>query len=948
MRNGQHTHKEPSSTGNRQLSENILATAIRNHEAGHLQKAEDIYRRILEKNPNNADVLNLMGVLANQRKRPDEAEDLIRQAISENSLVPSYHNNLGIVLQHLNKLDNAIQCYQKALTLEPNFTEAHINLGITLQTQGKLGDAIEHYQKALHLNPDLAGIHFNIGVILYNQGEFDSAIESYNRAIQIEPGIAEGYNNLGLALGKRGRLDEAIENYRKAIHIKPDYAEAHGNLGTALRDQGRLGKAEECYRQAIDLKPDSAEIHGNLGAILRDQGRLGEAIECYQKALYLNPNYPEGYNNLGGIFRDQGKIKKSIDFFQKELQLRPDLSFVHSNLLLTLHYNGRIDSTELFSHHQQWAEQHATPVSKRTQSHSNDKLPNRRLRIGYFSPDFRMHSVAYFIEQILSSHNPDKFEIICYSNVISPDGVTHRLKDLAHYWRNIVGMSDERVADLIRDDQVDILVDLAGHTANNRMLLFARKPAPVQVTYLGYPNTTGLLNMDYRITDNLADPVGRTEYLHTEELIRLPESFLCYKPPDNTPEVLNPPVLIKNNITFGSFNNRAKITTEIVKDWSTILKSVPGSRLILKSKTFNDKATRNTLLEMFYQNGVTPDRIELAGHLPFEQHLQLYNRVDIGLDTFPYNGTTTICEAMWMGVPVITLAGDFHASRVGASLLSNVGLHELIAESSEDYITKAVTLAANPDRLRDLRANLRPLMTRSPLMDAKSFTRSLETAYRKMWKRWCDQDQLEAKKRAPSALKYTNITTNQVHTVNRDRKLHIGGKIHNSDWEIFNAIPGTYVDHIGNAKDLSCFSDETFAEIYASHVLEHFDYAGELDTALKEWCRVLRPDGKLYVSVPDMDKLAALFLMKDKLSLQERFHVMRIIFGGHIDKYDYHMAGLNREFLESFLIHAGFSNLKVVEDFGIFNDSSTLKVFGFPISINIEAQKVAIEPGNPK
>jgi len=750
MRNEQHTHKEPPSTCSRQLSENALAMAIRNHEAGHLQKAEDIYRKILEKNPNNSDVLNLMGILANQRKRPADAEDLIRQAISKNGLVPSYHNNLGIILQSQGKLDNAIQCYQKALTLEPDFTEAHINLGITLQTQGKLDDAIKHYQTALHLQPDLAKIHFNMGVALYDQGEFDAAIESYKKAIQLEPGIAEGYNNLGLALGKQGKLEEAIEHYRKAIHIKPDYAEVHGNLGTALRDQGILGKAEECYRQAIHLKPDCAEIHGNLGTILRDQGRLGEAIECYQKALYLTPNYPEGHNNLGGIFRDQGKIDKAIEFFHKELQLKPNLSFVHSNLLLTLHYNDTIDPIQLFSHHQQWAEQQATPVSKKTQSHINDKSPNRRLRIGYFSPDFRMHSVAYFIEPILSSHNPDTFEIICYSNVISPDLVTHRLKGLTSRWRNIVGMSDERVADLIRNDQADILVDLAGHTSQNRMLLFAKKPAPVQVTYLGYPDTTGLPTMDYRITDNLADPAGQTDHLHTEELTRLPKSFLCYKPPEEAPEVSNSPALNTGYVTFGSFNDRAKITPETVKIWSAILKSVANSRLILKSKALNDKATRHMLLGMLYQNGVTPDRIELVGYLPFEQHLRLYNRIDIGLDTFPYNGTTTTCEAMWMGVPVITLAGKSHASRVGVSLLSNVGLSELIAKSTENYIKKAVGLANNLGRLQDLRVNLRPLMARSPLMDATGFTRSLEAAYRKMWKRWCVHAQNQHQKNKTS------------------------------------------------------------------------------------------------------------------------------------------------------------------------------------------------------
>jgi len=737
MRSGEQTHTGTASARSRQPSEDTLGAAIRNHEAGLLREAEEGYRGILKQDPHNAGVLNLMGILAHQRKRLGEAEDLIGRAISENGLVASYHSNLGIVLQSQGRLDNAIQCYQKALQLEPNFTEAHMNLGIALQTQGRLDEAIKQYQAALQLQPSLAKAHFNMGVALYNQSEFDAAIESYTKAIQLEPGIAEGYNNLGLALGSQGRLDEAIEQYRRAIHIRPNYAEAHGNLGTALRDQGVLGKAEECYRQAIHLKPDCAEIHGNLGTILKDQGRLGDAVECYQKALHLNPSYLEGHNNLGGAFRDQGRIDKAIECFQTEIQLRPDVPFVHSNLLLTLHYNDIIDPIRLFSHHQEWSKQHATPDSRRTHSYINNTSPDRRLRIGYLSPDFRAHSVAYFIEPILSFHDPDTCEVTCYSNVVSPDLVTDRLTGLPDHWRNIVGLSDERVADLIRSDRIDILVDLAGHTANNRMPLFARKPAPVQVTYLGYPNTTGLPTMDYRVTDESADPTGQTERLHTEELIRLPEGFLCYRPPENAPEVSSLPALGTGNITFGSFNNRAKITPEIVEDWSTILRSVPGSRLILKAKALNDKGTRQTLWEMFSGNDVVQKRVELIGYLPFEQHLQLYNRIDIGLDTFPYHGTTTTCEALWMGVPVITLAGETHVSRVGVSLLSRVGLPELIAESSEDYIQKAAQLAGDVERLQELRANLRPAMIRSPLTDGAGFTRSLEGAYREMWKRWC-------------------------------------------------------------------------------------------------------------------------------------------------------------------------------------------------------------------
>ena len=370
--------------------------------------------------------------------------------------------------------------------------------------------------------------------------------------------------------------------------------------------------------------------------------------------------------------------------------------------------------------------------------HSNEKLPERRLRVGYVSPNFHQHSVAYFIEAVIASHDRSAYEIICYSDVARPDSVTDRIKSLTGSWRDILGMSHEQAAGLIRSDQIDILVDLAGHTAGNRMLLFARKPAPVQVTYLGYPSTTGLTTMDYRITDRFADPPGQTDHLHTEELVHLPQGFLCYKPPGQTPDVADLPFIASGGITFGSFNHLAKITPEVVRLWSNILNSLPDAQIILKAKPLFDMGTQQLLREMFVQNGVSPARLTLTGHAQsMSEHLELYHRIDIGLDTFPYNGTTTTCEAMWMGVPVVTLAGETHASRVGASILSNVGLPELIAGSPEEYLKKGVQLANDLERLQGMRANLRPMMERSPLMDANGFTRSLEAAYRQMWHRWC-------------------------------------------------------------------------------------------------------------------------------------------------------------------------------------------------------------------
>ena len=718
---------------------NELKKALQYHQSGQLQEAEEIYKKILKINPNHSDSLHLSGVIAHQVGKNDIAVDLINKAIKTNPKSAIYYNNLGNAYKDQGKLNEAISSYQKALQLRPDHAEAYNNLGAAYKDQGKLNEAISSYQKALQLRPDLAESYNNLGAAFNDQGKLNEAISSYQKALQLKPDYAEAYNSMGVTFKNQGKLGEALSSYQKALQLKPDYAEAYNNLGNVFKDQGKLNEAILCYQKALQLKPDLAESYNNLGAAFNDQGKLGEALSSYQKALQLKPDYAEAYNSMGAAFKDQGKLGEALSSYQKALQLKPDYAEAHSNLLFSLHCRSS-DPVQLFIEHQQWAVQHASPLATTIQPHLNDRLPGRRLRVGYVSPDFRTHSVAYFIEPVLASHDSYAFEVFCYSDVACPDPVTNRLKGLASCWRDIFGMSDEQVADLVRNDQIDLLVDLAGHTAYNRMLLFGRKPAPVQVTYLGYPNTTGLPTMDYRITDSWADPPGETDHLYTEKLVRLPQSFLCYKPPEETPVVAKLPARDSGSITFGSFNNRTKIGPEVVMLWSKILSSTTNSQLILKSKSFYDIGAQKLLREMFVQNGVSPGRIKFVGRIPsLFKHLELYNSIDIGLDTFPYNGTTTTCEAMWMGVPVIVLAGRTHISRVGVSLLSNIGLTDLIAETAETYLEKAVKLAGDLKRLRKLQTNLRDMISYSPLTDAHRFTRALEEAYRKIWRHWCHQ-----------------------------------------------------------------------------------------------------------------------------------------------------------------------------------------------------------------
>ncbi|HUV49876.1 MAG TPA: tetratricopeptide repeat protein [Anaerolineae bacterium] len=890
-----------------------IKKAFQYHQSGQFEKAQEIYKEILEINPNHSDSLHLSGIIAHQSGKNDIAANLINRAIQTRPEEPVYYLSLGSVYKSQGSLDEAILSYQKALELNPDYAEAYNNMGNAVKAQGRLDEAILHYKKALELKPN----------------------------------YAEAYSNLGIAFYPQGKLDEAIWNYQKALQLNPDLVEVWDSLGVAFYAQDRLDEAVSCFQKALELNPDYAKAYNNLGIAFYPQGKLDEAILHYKKALELNPDYAEAYNNLGAVFKSQSRINEAISCYQKALQIKPDFVAAHSNLLYVSNYHESIDSVQLFLDHKQWAKLHALPLSNTIQPHLNDRSPERRLRVGYVSPDFCMHPVVNFIEPILASHDRSVFEIFCYSDVVCPDAATDHLKSLAGCWRDIAGMSDEQVADLVHKDEIDILVDLAGHTAYNRMLLFARKPAPIQATYLGYPNTTGLSTMDYRITDSWADPSGQTDHLYTEELVRLPHCFLCYRLPGTCPETTKLPALTNRQITFGSFNNLAKVTPEVIALWSAILEAVPDARMIMKSKPLADKNTRQHIREMFVKNGVTAARVNLIGFTStFAEHLELYNSVDIGLDTFPYNGATTTCEALLMGVPVIVLAGQTHGSRVWVSLLSNMGLPELIAKTTEDYVEKAVKLAGDLKCLEKLRTNLRDMMSHSALTDAHCFTCALEDAFRKMWGHWCGQYQ--SRKVSISSKPSVSEQASAINQNGEDffiRKLHIGGKAFHPEWEVINAVPAKSVDHVGDAKNLSRFGDEIFLEIYASHVLEHFDYVSELDAVLKEWARVLQPGGKLYISVPDMDKLANLFLMKDKLNLQERFHVMRMMFGGQTSAYDYHKVGFNREILETFLIKAGFINLRVVDDFGIFKDTSTMKFHGIPISLNIMAQKAAVPPG---
>ncbi len=477
----------------------------------------------------------------------------------------------------------------------------------------------------------------------------------------------------------------------------------------------------------------------NFGNLLTKQGRLKEAVACYEHALSLNPKNAIVHNNLANLLKNKGEIEQALGHYRRACELDPGFPIAASNLIFAMNYDGRTDGASLFDAHKAWAARWADPLTPEEQPHANDPSPDRRLRVGYLSPDFWAHSVAYFMAPLLEHHDREQVELFCYANARNADAMTERLQGVADHWREIRPLTDDQVAGMARTDGIDILVDLAGHTAGNRLAVFARKPAPVQVAYLGYPATTGMRAMDYRLTDGFADPEGIADAWHTEELVRLPRGFHCFSAPVDCPAPDALPARGVGHVTFGSFNNLGKVGDETIALWAAVLVAVPDAGFIVKSQALADPGTRSDLGARFEARGVDPARLEMHGRIPGQSaHLELYNRVDIGLDTFPYNGATTSCEALWMGVPMVSRAGAIHAARVGLSLLSNLDLAELVAESAEEFVAIASGLAGDLDRLERLRSGMRERMTAAPITDGAGLARAIEEACRVMWRRWCD------------------------------------------------------------------------------------------------------------------------------------------------------------------------------------------------------------------
>lgn len=717
-----------------------LQEAVQHHQAGRLGEAERIYRVILQVEPDNADALNLLGMVAHQSGNSESALGLIERAITVSDRSPDFHNNAGLVLLRLGRVDEAVGKFRRALAFDPGHADAHLNLSGVALRRGEPAEAVHHLRHALRRWPDRANIHNGLGGVLAKLGQWEEAAASFRRALALRPGFAEAHYNLGTAQREQGRQDEATANFREAVKLRPDYVEAHANLGQILSGQSDNAEAEKHYRRALEARPRWAEGHLNLGLALERQDKLAEAEASLRRALEIKPAYPEALCGLGNVLQFQCRLDEAIACYREAIALRPGFATAISNLLMTLCYDSRLCPDEGAAEHRRLGAILEAGIRPAPLRHPRGAklVPERRLRVGYVSADFRLHSCAYFFEPLLAAHAPDQLEAFCYSANNRADEVTARLQGLARHWRVIAGLSDDEAAARIAEDDIDILVDLSGHTAGNRLSLFARRPAAIRVAWLGYPNTSGLAAMDYRLTDGRADPEGPADGFYTERLIRLPQGFLCYAPPGNAPVVQPSPATGGAAPTFGSFNNATKIAPPTARLWGKILLDVPAARLVLKAKQFRDPSVRDRIASMLADAGVPRERLDLrAWSRDIREALGDYGTIDVALDTLPYNGTTTTCEALWMGVPVVTLAGAGHAGRVGASLLGAAGLDELVARTPEAYCRKAIELATDPGRLSELRATLRERLGRSALLDRGGFARQVEAAYRRIWVDYC-------------------------------------------------------------------------------------------------------------------------------------------------------------------------------------------------------------------
>ena len=680
--------------------EQALMLAQQHLQAGRLAEAETVCQAIVAGYPNEHLALHLLAIIACNKGQPQEAVALLDRAIAVEPRDGRCHTVRSIALRILGRFPEAAESAKRALAVQPGLSEAEESLGMSLAAMGKVHEGEAALRRAIAGNPANATAHEELATLLQGQGRLYEAEEIYRQALTIKPDYVEALTNLGVVLQMMSRVDEAESFYRQALAIRPAFPDAESNLGSLLHGVGRLDEAEAACKRAMAVKPDHANAHTNMGAALHAQGRIAEAKASYWRGS----------------------------------DLRPESPVAHSCALFSEVYMPDVTLQRLAEVTSDWDRRHARQL-RSTKPYENTRDPDRPIRIGFVSADFYRHPVSLFSVRGIENFDKQNYPVYIYSDRTAKDQLSMRLAAATAVWREVRGVPDDVLAEQIRADRVDILFDLAGHGMGNRLLMFARKPAPIQITWLGYEGTTGLSAIDYILADRYEIPDEHVPF-YVEKPLRLPEIYVCFDPFPASPPVGPLPALARGYVTFGSFNNLAKITEEVAALWAGILKRVPGSKLCMRYKGLEGGVGFKRYVKMFGEVGITPDRLDFSGWTPHYEALVKYNEVDIGLDPFPFSGSMTSCDSLWMGVPLITVPGRTFAGRHTYTHLVNIGLQELVAESQEHYADLAVALAQDLPRLAALRAGLRERVDKSILCNGPRFAEHLMQALRGVWKDW--------------------------------------------------------------------------------------------------------------------------------------------------------------------------------------------------------------------
>ena len=715
--------------------ESIFQNAVAQHGAGQLDQAIAGYEQILVALPQQPDALHLKGVAMAQMGDLGIGIELLQQAAAAKNDSVDIHNNLGNLLWQAGRLEEADIVLRRAIDILPTHAAAHNNLGGVLEQAGRQEEALASYRAAANLEPNNSAIHGNIGIVLEKLGRLEESAVSLRHAVELDPQSPEAHNNLGNVMKGLGNLEAAATQLRQAIALKPDYANAHQNLGSVLIELRELDEAIATLERAVTLEPDHAQALVNLSAGLNLLERLEESEKFARRAVEIAPDLAEAHNNLGVSIRGQGANEEAEACYRRVVELDPTHATAHSNLIFTLDFNPNYGVADHQAERKRWQELHAAPLATAIQPHDNKPDPHRRLRIGYVSADFRRHSAANGFGPMIMSYDRDAFEIYCYSVNLTSDDWTESFRAAATGWQSCRRLNDSQLAEAIRADKIDILVDLSGHSAGNRLPVFARKPAPVQVTAWGHAAGTGLEAIDYFLSDPVVVPASEAG-LYAEEVRYLP-SHIPYYPPQPAPEVVDAPSRRNGYITFGSFNRLEKISDGTLAVWSRLLKRSSTACLLIKSQALDRPKVRAGFEERIQAMDIDEDRITLLGSDPQMVHLEKHSLVDIMLDPFPHGGGISTADALWMGVPVIALVGGTIAGRIAASALTAIGLPDLIAKTEDEYIEIAMRLGEDTERLVQLRSSMRQQVAESPVADSKQYVAAVEILYRDFWTRWC-------------------------------------------------------------------------------------------------------------------------------------------------------------------------------------------------------------------